>query len=88
MKGTVSRRSKNLAKKQPLYSFVNHWFYERKANVLQQMAIVKAANSVYFPPELVEVIDEAMRAQGGFSSRAEYVRHCVRAESFKIIRGD
>ena len=50
-----------------------------------QMSLVKPANSVYLAPELISLIDRAMNQKGGYSSRAEFVRDCVRSASFKII---
>ena len=43
------------------------------------------ANAVHLPDELVVIIDEAMEKAGGYSSRAEFVRECVRQRSFEII---
>ncbi len=43
------------------------------------------ANAVHLPDELVTIVDEAMAKAGGYSSRAEFVRECVRLKSFQII---
>ena len=44
-----------------------------------------AANAVHFPEELVALIDRAMELKPGYSSRAEFVRECVRNRSHEII---
>jgi hypothetical protein len=45
----------------------------------------KAANAVHLPPELVNLIDDAMEKAGGYSSRAEFVREAIRSRCFVIL---
>lgn len=45
----------------------------------------KSANAVHLPPELVDLIDEAMEKAGGYSSRAEFVREAIRSRCFTIL---
>ena len=45
----------------------------------------KSANAVHLPPELVNLIDDAMAKAGGYSSRAEFVREAIRSRCFAIL---
>lgn len=45
----------------------------------------KSSNAIHFPAELVALIDTAMEIRGGFSTRAEFVRECVRNASHRVI---
>ena len=43
------------------------------------------SNAVHLPDELVTLVDQAMAVRGGYRSRAEYIRECIRQCSHQII---
>tara|TARA_B110000902_G_scaffold68112_1_gene80828 strand:+ start:1766 stop:1951 length:186 start_codon:yes stop_codon:yes gene_type:complete len=43
------------------------------------------SNAVHLPDELVALVDRAMAAKGGYTSRAEFVRECIRRCSHAIL---
>lgn len=69
------------------FFFVILWLFTRETLItrMEEATLYMASNAVHFPDELVSIIDEAMTIKGGYSSRAEFVRECVRNRSHEII---